>query len=705
MIRIALALFFVAAAASAQPFVAVPLRVDPPQSVRAVAINGGGNVVACEVRNGQLLVPSNLPLPWTVSQLRFEPAVYSANDLQAKAPLVLREYGELRVSARPAQRELRALLLRNGDDTPAQITLSLDDGVLRAPLAAGLYAGAFFGDGRGSRIRSGIVISPGQPTELSDIALEPTGAVTLRVVDARSRKPVAGAKVVWSPPAALNADVARVLFSRIWSGTTGRDGTIAFPTIGPPPIPARWAVEARGYAPTLTPQVLISEARRFVAADTALRVESTIIVDARLPRDSAEFHGASLVLSAADEEGTYESFARQPLRDGENKVRLARFGAMRFSIEAKDGRKLVYVDRDVGPDDQRVLIEPLATEISGVVRRRDLPVKGVVVTAADRHDARMIVGRATTDESGRYSFSTFQTGEVLVYSVAPNASTAVLKTVKLDGTREVRLDFRLPTSNATITVVDADSRAPVRANLAGELTDKNGHTSGLFLDTDETGTARITDAREGKAKLFVRAKGYRGRQVTLDVGNDLPPAEVVLQRGGVIAGRVVDRHGAPVANARVLGGYRALMDMRAYLQATTDRDGRFEVENVTQSGAPLYAIARGSAVAVAVLHEGTDNVIRLLPPNSGAVKVEVRDNRLDLFLPAPSGGPIIPYGVFFELAKLNGLSIFQLTSNGADGTLILSEFLAPGTYTLYRMRSTGKMYGEEFDKVTEIRVD
>ena len=714
------AALFLSVAASAESFIAVPLRVEPPQSVRAMVLNAGGELYPCEVRDGAILVPASAPLPWTVAQLRFEPTVYTARDREMKAPLLLRALGELRVQFRPApapREAVKAWLLQNGEQIPEEMSFKPDDGSFRTSLPSGTYAGAFFTDSRGSRIRSGIVIAPGKVTELGELALEPTGSVTLRVVDAKSRRPVTGARVTWSPPAALNADVARHLFSRAWSATTDRAGLVAFRAIGPPPVPVRWSVEARGYAPALTQQVLIGDVERKVLADTPLRPESFVILDFLLPRDGAAFHGASLVVSEPEDEEAlrYEPFLRQPLRERENKLKLGRSGRLRFSIESKDARKLLYVDRDISPDGDRFVLAPIATEISGTVRRQNLPVEGVAITVADGRDARMIVGKATTDRSGRYAISTFQSGQVLLYASGPYESRAasastmappIFRTLQLAGEREVRVDLQLPTSGATIAVIDAESRAPLRARVEGSLTETGGRMTGVSLETDERGTARIAGARKGKAKVFVTAKGYRGREIALDVGDDTSATTVALTRGGSITGRVVDPAGTAVAGAQILGGYPAPMAIQGHFRAVTDASGRFEIEGA-ESGTTFYIVARSYALVVSVMREDGENLVRLVPPNPGAVRLVAGPDppkTLEMYIVAPQGSAIIPYGVFHELATANAVSSFQLNSAGKDGTLILPEFLSPGSYRLLRVRPTGKPWMEEFDHIADLRV-
>ncbi len=716
--QLSVACVFVAVSLYGQPVVEVRLAVQPVQEIHAVTLKAaGGEVHSCAVRGGAVLVPKTLAMPWTVSLHRFEPTSYTQRDLELKAPLLLRELGELRVRFHPAPppgETVTVCLVRNGTSSVADTPLAISgQGAFRAALPSGIYAAAFVGDRRATRIRSGVVINPGQTTELGDIAFEPTGSVTLRVVDERSRRPVPGARLTWSPPDALNAAVARVLFSRLWSATTDRAGIATFPSIGPPPLPARWIVSATGYALGLTPAVTIADVQRVALADTPLRPDATVVVDARLPRSGDSFREARLVLSEPEREDSprFEAVSRQPLRDGENRIRLTRYGRLRIAIESKSGRKMFYQDFDIGPSDRRLVIAPIPTEITGEVRRSGKAVEGVFVTASDRHDSRMVVGQTRTDLNGRYTLAIYQRGDVLLYTSGPrengNVAQPVLKNLTLAGEREWHVDFELPTAGATIVVVDAESGTPLRARVRGRLVEADGASRGIYVETDADGRATITGAPAGKATMVVRSKGYRGREIAADITMDAADVTVALSKGGTISGRVVDMNGAPVGGARILGGYASPAVNQGSVETSSDASGRFEISEAPESETRLYIVARGQAVAVATLRESSDNVVRLSPPNAGAVTLVgggKPPQTLSLFLPAPRGEAIIPFAVFRELAMINGMSPFQLLSSGVDGTLILPEFLSPGSYTLYSVRSTGKPNADQYVKVADLIV-
>lgn len=705
-----------AAALRAASSIAIPLQIEPPQPVRAVALRAGETVQACEVRNGMLLVPADLPLPWTTAQNRFEQTSYTREDLKRRAPLVLRELGQIRLRLRPspaATEPVRAHVLRNGDATPSDVVLARDARGFRAALPSGTYASAFTGDGRATRIRSGIVVAPGQTTELGELSFEPSGSVLLRVVDATSNEPVAGADVTWTPPGALNADVARALYARLWSSTTDRAGFVTFRSIGPPPIPVQWTVQAQGYAPTLTRRAFVADTRKLVLPDTPLRRESIVVIDVALPKPSEEFRGASLVLSEpeSDDSPRYRALSRQPLLDGENRVKLLRFGRRRISIEDSRGRALFYRDLDLQPDDLHLTFAPLPTTISGVVRGDDQPLEGAIVTAADWRDHRAIHARATTDHRGRYTFTTYQSGRVLIYANAPRDAEGtspgtVTSAIVLRGEPERTVDLEFPDGEAVITVVDAQTGLPVRAVIHGQLTRADGSGSqAVRVETDSEGRGTIRRVPQGTAGVVVRARGYRTREVDIEIREGTPVENTIaLSRAGKITGVVTDRSGAPIANAQVSGGFSSPLAHNPRFETATDAAGRFEILEGPEPGTMFYAAAPGYALGAAVLRENAENRIVLSPPNSGALALVAGNappRKLELVMAGPRGGEIVPFEVFRAVASFNGMSPFQFLGSGADGTLVFPEFLPAGTWTLYVVRP-GKPGLERYHRVADV---
>lgn len=140
--------------AIAAQFREVPVRVEPPQRVTALVLQSNGGSVPISVADGKAKVPEDLPLPWKVSQLRFEPATYTQADLDAHRPLILRELGRLagtvREGGRPISHEFVLTLRGNGSSEVEERTFS---GAFETALPAGVYQAVIASDSCGTRLR------------------------------------------------------------------------------------------------------------------------------------------------------------------------------------------------------------------------------------------------------------------------------------------------------------------------------------------------------------------------------------------------------------------------------------------------------------------------------------------------------------------------------------------------------------------------
>ena len=101
-------------------------------------------------------------------------------------------------------------------------------------------------------------------------------------------------------------------------------------------------------------------------------------------------------------------------------------------------------------------------------------------------------------------------------------------------------------------------------------------------------------AREGRGRpprrygngkvLTFQARGY-APELFETAGDAGLPREIVLKRGRPVRGRVVDEAGKPVAGVRVAVELWRKHDDRLYLDASTDRDGRFCLNDAPLDGA------------------------------------------------------------------------------------------------------------------------
>ena len=701
---LARALFLMALAAPVFATVthSIALEIDPPQAITAISVKGGGDVQPVRVIGGKALIAADLPLPWSLSLARFEADLYTKEDLEQKRPWKIRELGVLK--GKVQRSGLRNgdpytwLLMRSNAEAAQEIGFKVSgDGAFEVRLPAGIYQGALVGPSAASRIRSGIVIKPGQASDIGAIACEAAVPVSLRVVDAKRGGPVAGARVVWDPPGeVLNATLSRRLYGRRWTAVSDSRGVVTLPAIGPLPLSVRWHVEAKSYAPTKSVQLRLSEPVRFAMPDVKLRPEAAVIVRVQLPADR-RFKGASLAIGEpADERSLrFTRRLRADLRDGETRFALAQYGQKRVWIEDETGKVLLYRDFTVTNETTVIDLAPRAVDVYGSVTFSDDPLKGVAVRVSDPHDSRVVLGQSVTDEDGEYRLTSYQSGDIYLTAIGGSRAgklfNSMSRTMQLSE-NDLRADFELPPGGLAIEVLDAATDKPIRASVEKHVHFKDGSIQAGRLQTDDKGRLTLAGMKEGTANLYVSAKGYIAEDVTFAFSKDIPEKTIKLQRTQPLSGRVIDIRGLPIARASVTGGYANELAVQAYFETTTDAAGHFEFDSAPEPGTLFYVTAPGYTLGITTLNPGQPATIVLNPPTPGVVALR-EDNKIPekvyMVMAAPAGETFIPAGVLDDLAELNGMNAYQLHGSALDGTVVLPQFLPAGTYEMFIARKGG----------------
>ncbi|WP_432574279.1 MMPL family transporter [Kineococcus sp. SYSU DK005] len=238
---------------------------------------------------------------------------------------------------------------------------------------------------------------------------------------------------------------------------------------------------------------------------------------------------------------------------------------------------------------------------------RALP--GAVVTVTD--PAGRQVGRADTDERGRYRLPLRAGGTYLLITAAPGAKPAAALVAVADVA--VQRDVQLAGTASLTGWVRTSSRpsAPAHAVEGAVLTllDVRGE---VFATTRsaEDGFFRFLDLPGGGYVLSVLSEAHRplAEHVDLPDGAALS-REVVVSSGGRLTGAVLDGGGLPVREAVV-----ALTDATGDVvgTATTGEDGTFSFEDLGPGSYTLTA-AGYSPVATGVL----------VPDEGGEVRADV----------------------------------------------------------------------------------
>jgi hypothetical protein len=109
--------------------------------------------------------------------------------------------------------------------------------------------------------------------------------------------------------------------------------------------------------------------------------------------------------------------------------------------------------------------------------------------------------------------------------------------------------------------------------------------------SDAKGGFELRGLSRGSHRVYFHAAGRVARAVAATAPG--PPLDVALERAGRLDGRVTSR-GAPVAAARVY----AISDGWALDQATTDADGRFVLERVSERAPFALRIVAGAEMTI-----------------------------------------------------------------------------------------------------------
>ena len=137
-------------------------------------------------------------------------------------------------------------------------------------------------------------------------------------------------------------------------------------------------------------------------------------------------------------------------------------------------------------------------------------------------------------------------------------------------------------------------------------------------------------APRGRWDLIIAGPGFARRVVTSVAVPTRAPLAIAVERGRTIAGTVSDWNGAPVVGAAVTIGDptgRQLHDLaRNDFFATSDRDGRFRIENLPSDvvNPTVHAYVRGWAASPQRTVRGADTAVELRLARVGTITGVVR---------------------------------------------------------------------------------
>jgi protocatechuate 3,4-dioxygenase beta subunit len=317
--------------------------------------------------------------------------------------------------------------------------------------------------------------------------------------------------------------------------------------------------------------------------------------------------------------------------------------------------------------------------------RTGKPVAGArVFLAGTGRRGESVQLRGATSDGGTFSFPAVAAGPAHALRVEADglpARTLPALVVEADAVEDVGTVWLGKRAALEGVVVDVDDRgvrgAVVRVfPSGGSLMEMMGDFMELIgtldqepvplarAETDGDGKFRVEELAPGPVALLVHAPGHALTGHEAAMTSDGPaggPVRIVLQRGQVVAGKVVDGSGAAVPAARiaVVGGNDPESFLYGRVFTETARDGSFRIDTLA-GGGDLSAIvaARGFPTTFAELAVG-DTDARIVLQRSVRVTVRILSKAGDA--PVEDAAVAVAVGDAAELTDHPGTMVYGRT--------------------------------------------
>ena len=322
--------------------------------------------------------------------------------------------------------------------------------------------------------------------------------------------------------------------------------------------------------------------------------------------------------------------------------------------------------------------------VGGVVQdEAGKPVAGAEVALTFRSDDNQAggYGHAKTDENGRWTFhgAPDKPASIHVFTKHPDfvmsSFSHTIPGARFQELHEQRLITKIQRGISLSGSVRDEQGQPI-AN-AEVTTDQFGLISGT--KSDPQGHFVLGGVKPGERQIKAIADGFAPQMLAVTADKDAAPIDLVLKKGQLLRGRVVDRAGNPVANAALrLAQWRDVPNIGGFW-ARTDAEGRF-----TWNGAP------DDAITLSVNKEGFQSVQLPVVANGQELQITISSEPAILVrgtvVDDETGKPIDSFIAHAEAQIDRMRSGHEATGRAGKYEIRLSE---KGDHYLVRVRADG----------------
>ncbi len=368
----------------------------------------------------------------------------------------------------------------------------------------------------------------------------------------------------------------------------------------------------------------------------------------------------------------------QGLSDAQGRYRLEGLGAGPFTVSAS-AQAYGRVSRlSVAPGAQADFLLAAGVSLSGTVAdRAGQPVAGAVVLIQPDTGSAQSLGALSerTDAQGRFEALGLEPGAHQVVTRHPDFAPHV-SMVRIEGGIDAQVSVTLDGGASVVGRLLGAGDRPVRGQVGVEESDGQSVPAAvrelLRAEAGEDGRFRIERVPPGSHALLAAGLGHAPKRIDAAVGASavVDLGDVELEAGLAIRGRVTDKRGRPVADAR-LHASPFRMGMKRQATTLSDPDGSFVLGGLDPGMHEVRVQATGHGEADRQVEAGSEGVTFVLEA-SGSIVGAVADD---------AGRPVEVFSVVARVVDEERHAAAVKTVSSPEGRFLLED-LAAGTYTL-----------------------